>query len=152
MITIIPLVNNNGNPNIEAIMNGWKYYSKGMTKVIIHSKEDLTIDLALNQILSGFVILNLILEDDIYKGFFTSRIDIIGGKRCFAINQMFLDSRGDNEFLFKMDTEIMEITKRFDCSHIYFWTTREKGFKEKLESIGYKPTYTEFVKEVNYGR
>ena len=76
-IKIIPLINQDGSANTIAVLQNWKYFIYGLNKVVIHSKNDVSIDGVFNQLLNGFLIMHTIYVDDIYRGFFTARIDII---------------------------------------------------------------------------
>lgn len=134
--------------NLQAVLNTWYLYVDGIEAVLRNSGDDTNIEKIYNEIMAGNLLLWVGLLDGVYAGFLTTCFqEIPMSGRSLWIVHTFKCKKVPTDFLL----EGLEIVEKFarekNCKRLKFYAIR-KPWIDKLERLGFKEGYTEFIREV----
>ena len=133
------------------IVYWWPIVEKGFKKVHQYGYGDDDIDTTLSRILSGDRQLILVIKDNMCIGFMTVKL-IRSRYNKEDVNTLLVHHayQFPNTKLFSLKKETNDFlnsyAKSMDCKLIKMYTTRRAD--KYWSSLGYTPTYTEYIKEI----
>lgn len=135
--------------NPRGVINAFPLISKGLEKILSFTYKDTSMTKILNDILSGELLLWVIYYNHEYRGFMTTKIEDIpdSGKNLWIVH-LFAKNL-DKSVIIDGAKQIERYAKEWKCQTIRFLTMRDEAFERRLEGIGFKKGYTEFIKDVS---
>ena len=145
----------------NAIFKNWNCYAEGMEKVLAHTVSgDSNLITVRAELLSGKLLLWEGLLDNVYCGFATTKTEqvaapeVTGVNRFLSIIHLYIKSdlskfskASSNEIFINGMKILNEFAKNMKCDQLRMWTPREE-YGQKIEPLGWKKTYVEYVLEV----
>ena len=133
----------------DAVLKNWHYFSEGMERVMVFTNGDTNLTQVLNEIMAGETLLWLVIMDDEYRGFLTTKITQTPfGVKSLWLVHLWLKPGTDQDVFLNGLHELNEFARLSDCNLIRMYTLRDKGFVRKLLPMGWKTGYQEFTREV----
>lgn len=136
--------------NLQAILKAWGYIIEDMKALMEFCHEDTNPDVILNDIMSGNALLWLMFREKKYIAFMVTKMLIVplGGKRLLVYSLYSKENLSKDDWAYGI-AMLDKFARQHECTHIDFYTIRDRAFERKLKDTGWKVTYTVFSKEVN---
>ena len=133
----------------SVLINKWGHFIEGLESVLKYTHGDATLGEIFEKVLGGQYQLYIAFYDNKYAGLMTTRFeDHPQGDKFMNILHVYAEPRVPNDMWLQAYKEIEVIARKYGYDKMRMWTEREKGWGRKLKKEGWKPMYTEFIKEV----
>lgn len=136
----------------EALLNAWPTLTKGLERVLEFSNGDDDLTRILNQALGGELLVWMVMDDsNRYVGFTTTCIRTVGTQPVYkylVFDHTYKVPGADFEsFIGTFFGPISDFAKRQGCTSLKLYSLRP--LKKMVAAYGFKPSYTEYVKELD---
>lgn len=137
----------------KVLIDKFGHFIEGLESVLKYTHGDATLAMIFEKILGGHYQLWIAFYDNKYAGFMTTRFeDVPQGKKFMNILHVYTKPDVPSDMWLQAHKEVEVIARKYGYSFLRMWTEREKGWTRKLKKEGWKPMYTEFIKEVSHGQ
>ena len=127
----------------------WGKFLEGLENVLNYTHGDATLGEVFSRIISGQYQLYIAFYENKYVGFMTTRFeDHPQGDKFMNVLHVYIKPNTPRDMWTQAYKELEKLAIKYGYNKIRMWTEREKGWARKLEKEGWKPMYTEFIKEV----
>jgi hypothetical protein len=138
--------------DIKALLNLWPLLSKDVEQVLIYSTGDTSLTKVFNDLYSAKLLLWCLFTDNKYCGFITTQINEVPFKdkkeRSLWLPHLFLKKGTNKEEFLNGIEQIKEFAKKRNCSTLRFWSRRDKGFSKRMQPLGWRHGYQEFIYDI----
>ena len=133
----------------QAVLKNWSIFTEGLEKIALHTDDEMDFNTLLNEILSGKLLMWIGFVDGEYNGFSTTKFSENSlGKRYLWVVHGYIKIEGDHDAWTEGMKVLEEFARKSNCSALKFYTDREKPYARKISKLGWRITYTEFVKDI----
>lgn len=141
MIKLIPILP-------TKVLANWHKLAGDVRSVLKYSNGDMTEETTLNNLLSGDMVLMAAFKDDKHIGHvILSFKKCLSGENVLTVVQAYVKKECPFDAFTEICKEVVNLAKKHGCNKVKCYSLR-KGMARRLEPIGFKPSYVEYVKEV----
>lgn len=134
----------------EEIISRWGMIRNGFVAILEKGTGDDSLELILNDLMSGYYILWIVEQDDDFAGLFTTRVE-----KGFYHDEPILFLLVKHLYLNKKDPTIVvgvrdkadEIVRECGCKFVKVYSTLD--IARHMEMLGFARGYTEYIREVS---
>ena len=136
----------------EAVFVVWAKYVEGAEAILRKAGKDTNLHQLRQDIFERKLVFWEAMLDNTYCGFLTTRVDTMptGLIMCSIIHLYIKPQTPEEVFLEGMKIMEDKATKS-GCHCIRMWSMRDKAFTKRLEPLGWKQGYVEFIKPLSGG-